>query len=70
MLDVHNINHFSLNINHNLVNVIFSYVYPRSAILLSYNGNILYVCMYSLFVQNTCTMKKIHHCVSGTNNKK
>ena len=31
---------------------------------------LMYVCMYSLFVQNTCTMKKIHHCVSGTNNKK
>ena len=41
MLDVYNINHFSWNVNHNLVNVIFSYVDPRSASLPSYNGNIL-----------------------------
>ena len=33
-------------------------------------GNYVEYGMYSLFVQNTCTMKKIHHCVSGTNNKK
>ena len=31
---------------------------------IGFNGS-MYVCMYSLFVQNTCTMKKIHHCVSG-----
>ena len=41
MLDVYNINNFSWNINHNLVNIIFSYVEPRSAILLSYNGKML-----------------------------
>ena len=41
MFDVYNINHLSCNFNHNLVNVIFYDVDPRTAILLSYNGNIL-----------------------------
>ena len=38
---IYNINHLSWNNKHNLVNLLFSYVDPRPAILLSYNGNIL-----------------------------
>ena len=36
VIDVYNINHFSWNIHHNLVNLIFSNIDQWSAILLSY----------------------------------